>query len=831
MSMTAPVSGPLVPRRWITLVFIALAQLMVVLDATIVNIALPSAQRALHISDANRQWMITAYTLTFGGLLLFGGRVGDLIGRKKAFLIGLVGFAAASALGGAAVNEGMLLGARALQGAFGALLAPSALSLLAVTFTAPHERAKAFGIYGAIAGGGAAIGLIVGGLLTEYLNWRWALYVNVPVAVIGFTGALVFVRDPIRRARARLDLPGAVLVTAGLIALVYGFTRAESEGWSERGVVGLFAAAGVLLVAFVVVEALTRAPLLPLRVVLDRNRGGAYLAVGLSVIGMFGLFLFLTYYLQTVKHYSPVETGLAFLPLTAGIITGSTQISARLMNHVPARLLMVPGLMVAAAGVSLLTRLRVDSAYAALVLPSQLLLGLGLGVAFMPAMNLATAGVAAHDAGVASAMVNTSQQIGGSLGTALLNTIGATATTSYIATHARGRPTPALAAAGLVHGFTVALWWVIGVICLAAVTVAVLINSRGERRAARVAAEPGVREAVMAAEAPPIREFASVGAHAEPVPDDGPYGEPAYTPVAPRGRGGSGGMDSGGTDSGGMDSGGPGSGGGGFGDGGSGEMGFGDARARVHGHVRGGDGIPVTAAALTLIDLGGRQIDRATTRTDGRYSLTAPDPGPYMLITAADGHQPQAATVVVGHEPLSYDVTLSGTSGLAGVVRSATTGERVRGAMVVVTDAHGEVVTSAETGADGEFAFDDLASGTFVVVVSAAGHRPGALPADVAGQGITRCEVELPAGARVHGTVRAGTDNLLLADARVTLVDAAGNVVATATTGPDGEYAFEDLDPGPYTVIASGYPPVAAALTIGETGPESFGLTLSHPDE
>jgi MFS family permease len=275
MSMTAPVSGPPVPRRWIALVFIALAQLMVVLDATIVNIALPSAQRALEISDANRQWMITAYTLAFGGLLLFGGRVGDLIGRKRAFLIGLVGFAGASALGGAAVNEGMLLGARALQGAFGALLAPSALSLLAVTFTAPKERAKAFGIYGAIAGGGAAIGFIVGGLLTEYLNWRWALYVNVPIAVLGFTGALMFIHDPIARVRARLDVPGVILVTAGLISLVYGFTRAESEGWHERGVVALLVAAVVLLVVFVVVESRTKAPLLPLRVVLDRNRGGA----------------------------------------------------------------------------------------------------------------------------------------------------------------------------------------------------------------------------------------------------------------------------------------------------------------------------------------------------------------------------------------------------------------------------------------------------------------------------------------------------------------------------------------------------------------------------
>jgi EmrB/QacA subfamily drug resistance transporter len=776
--------GAAEPRRWIALIFIALAQLMVVLDATIVNIALPSAQRALDISDANRQWMITAYTLAFGGLLLFGGRVGDLIGRRRAFLIGLVGFAGASAIGGAAINEAMLLGARALQGAFGALLAPSALSLLAVTFPAGRERAKAFGVYGAIAGGGAAIGLILGGLLTEYLNWRWALYVNVPIAVIGLAGGLVFIRDPAGRARPRLDVLGAALVTAGLIALVYGFTRAESTGWHDRGVIGLLVLAGVLLVAFVAAESRSKAPLLPMRVVLNRDRGGAYLAVGLSVIGMFGLFLFLTYYLQTVKRYSPVETGLAFLPMTAGMITGSTQIAARLMHRVPPRALMVPGLLVAAAGIALLTRLRADSAYAALVLPAEVLLGLGLGATFMPAMNLATTGVDAHDAGVASAMVNTSQQVGGSLGTALLNTVGTTAATAYVAGRALGPPSPALVAAGLVHGLHVALWWAMGVVVLAATVVLTMI--RGDRRAAREVVEDAMT--VTAGAVPAPREFVPVGA--EPAHDG--IARHAYAPVASAG-----GFDG----------------------------------ARVRGHVRGAEGVAVGGAALTLIDLTGRQVDRDSTGPDGSYALTAPAAGPYMLITAAEGHHPQAATIVVGDVPLAHDVTLSGTSRLAGLVRSAATGSPIARAMVVVTDAHGEVLISAETGDDGGFTFDDFVSGTFVVAVSAAGHRPCALPVEVAGAGVTRCEVELTAGARVRGTVRAGSGDLLLADARVTLVDAVGNVVATATTGPEGEYSFEDLDPGPYTVIASGYPPVATALTVGENGPDAFGITLSHPDE
>ncbi len=790
MSTTASVPGGADSRRWVALLFIALAQLMVVLDATVVNIALPSAQRALHISDGDRQWVITAYTLAFGGLLLFGGRIGDLVGRKRTFLIGLVGFAGASALGGASYNEGMLLGARALQGVFGALLAPSALSLLAVTFTAPKERAKAFGIYGAIAGGGAAIGLILGGVLTEYLNWRWALYVNVPIAVLGFLGGSVFITaHTLPRTRSRLDVPGALLVTAGLISLVYGFTRAESRGWSEHGVVGLFAAAFVLLVAFVVVESLTKAPLLPLRVVLDRNRGGAYLSVGLSVIGMFGLFLFLTYYLQTVKRYSPVESGLAFLPMTAGMITGSTQISARLMNHVSPRLLMVPGLLVGASGIVLLTRLQVDSSYAGLVLPAQILLGLGLGTAMMPAMNLATIGVDPRDAGVASAMVNTSQQIGGSIGTALLNTIAATATTSYLAGRA---PTPELAAAGLVHGFTVALWWGVGVLLLAAFLVTVLINKKGESRR-RPLVTPVVAEPA-AAVVPMPRELVTVGAVTEPQPVVDR--ELAYAPVA--------------------------SSGGGVGDG------FG---IRIGGHVRGADGGNVIDAALTLIDLGGHQIDRASTRPDGSYTLAVPGSGSYMLIAAADGHQPHAATVVVGGEPLLFDVTLSDTSGLAGLVRAAATGAPIGGAMVVVTDIRGEVVASTETGEEGGFTCDDLLAGMFVVAVSARGHRPHAQPVQVSGQAVTRCEVELRAGVHVRGRIRAGAGNRPLADARVTLVDAAGNIVATAMTGPDGDYAFEDLNPGPYTVIASGYPPVATALTVGVTGEETFGITLGYPDE
>ncbi|MBD0840724.1 MULTISPECIES: MFS transporter [unclassified Streptomyces] len=469
-------------NRWKALVFIALAQLMVVLDATIVNIALPSAQQDLGISDGNRQWVVTAYALAFGGLLLFGGRIADLWGRKRAFVVGLVGFAAASALGGAATNEAMMFGARALQGVFGALLAPAALSLLAVMFTDAKERAKAFGIYGAIAGAGGAVGLILGGFLTEYLDWRWTFFVNIPFAVIAAAGAWFVIREPEGgRNRNPLDIPGVLLSTLGLVALVYGFTRAESDGWGDSVTVGMFVGSAVLLAAFVAVEAKVKAPLLPLRVVTDRNRGGIYLSLGLAIIGMFGLFLFLTYYLQIVQGYSPVKTGFAFLPMIVGMIVGSTQIGTRLMTRVAPRLLMGPGFLVAAIGMLMLTQLEVDSSYSALLLPSMLLLGLGMGTAFMPAMSLATMGVKPQDSGVASAMVNTSQQVGGAIGTALLNTIAASATTTYVADHIGGAATRSqqqlVQLEGMVQGYTTAIWAAVGILVAAALIAFTFVNA------------------------------------------------------------------------------------------------------------------------------------------------------------------------------------------------------------------------------------------------------------------------------------------------------------------------------------------------------------------
>ncbi|MFE7232038.1 MFS transporter [Streptomyces sp. NPDC002405] len=472
-------------HRWWALVVIALAQLMVVLDATIVNIALPSAQHALHMSDGNRQWVITAYSLGFGGLLLLGGRIADLVGRKRTFVAGLAGFAAASAFGGAATSSGMLYGARALQGASAAVLAPSALSLLTTTFTHPRERGKAFGVYGALAGSGSAIGFIVGGVLTEFLNWRWCLYVNVPIAVVTVLGALTLLPDRPGRAGVRLDLPGALLGCGGLVAVVYGVSEAQPRGWTDPLVLSLFALGTALLLTFVWWQSRAPVPLLPLHVLRDRNRAGCLLTMLLAVIGMFGLFLFMTYYLQGILGYSPLRTGLAFLPLTAAIITGSTQISARLLRHVAPRVLIVPGMLLAAGGLLLLTRLTVDSRYPSEVLPALVLMGLGMGLTFMPVFATATAGVAPQDSGVTSATVNTSQQVGGSIGTALLNTVATTSGAAYVTAHLRGPADRArVVPEGIVHGYTVAIWWAAAVMLVAGLIAGLMVTGRAPKHGA-----------------------------------------------------------------------------------------------------------------------------------------------------------------------------------------------------------------------------------------------------------------------------------------------------------------------------------------------------------
>ena len=507
-SATSPVTGDRLAapgdRRWLVLIVVAIAQLMVVLDSTIVNIALPSAQRALAFPNSDRQWVVTAYALAFGSLLLVGGRLGDMFSRKRVFITGLIGFAVASAIGGASVSFTMLVAARALQGAFGAVLAPSALGTLVSTFREPRERGRAFGVFGSVAAGGGAVGLILGGVLTQYLSWRWTLYVNLVFAAIAVAGALAWIRPSRPDVRPRMDWPGAVLACAGLFLIVYGCSRAETAGWASAVTTGSLAAGVVLLAGFVVAEQRSSHPLLPLRVILDRTRGGSYVAVFISGIAIFATFLFLTYYLQVIKRESPLSTGLLFLPMIGCILISSNLSSIVGLARLGPRVLIAAGMLLGAGGMAYLTQVTVTSGYASAVLPALLILGLGFGMIFAPAINTATFGVARRDSGVASALVNTMQQVGGSIGTSALSTIALSATASYLISHRSSPLAPAIAAT---HGYTVAFSVSAALLGLGFILAIVLLPSKRRltelrSAAARSAAAGAARAAVPSPVAP-----------------------------------------------------------------------------------------------------------------------------------------------------------------------------------------------------------------------------------------------------------------------------------------------------------------------------------------
>ena len=473
----APASGKAGRRgshavRWWVLVVLGVAQLMVTLDATVVNIALPAAQQDLGFSDGDRQWVITGYALAFGSLLLLGGRLGDLFGRRNTFAIGLIGFAGASVVGGAASSFEILVAARVGQGVFGALLAPAALSLLTVSFTEESERAKAFGIFSALSGAGAAIGLLLGGMLTEWASWRWVMFVNVGFAAIALVGAVLLLAKHVDTERPKLDIPGTVVVSAALFAVVYGFAHAESTGWTNPVTLGFLIGGVVLLTVFVWLETRVAHPLLPLRLVLDRTRGGSFMAVFVMGMGMFSIFLFLTFYLIVSLGYSPIKGGLAFLPMVAGIVLASTTVPSLLLPRVGPKIVISSSFLVSAAGMTWLTQLELASRFVTDVLPGLVLLGIGLGGAMTTAFQGATAGVHHEDAGVASALINTSQQVGGSISTALLTTVAASAMTEYLTSH---QPGPLTVAQAHVASYTATFTWGTGIFVVGAVIAALLV--------------------------------------------------------------------------------------------------------------------------------------------------------------------------------------------------------------------------------------------------------------------------------------------------------------------------------------------------------------------
>ncbi|MQA08036.1 MAG: DHA2 family efflux MFS transporter permease subunit [Pseudonocardiaceae bacterium] len=470
MTTTAPAfTGSRANRgSWLALAVIGLAQLLVIVDMTIVSIALPAIQQELGMSDTGRQWVITGYTLAFGGLLLLGGRLADRLGRKNTLIVGALGFAIASAIGGAAPSAETLIAARVGQGAFAALLAPSAISLLTLIFTAPRERAKAFGIFSAIMMSGAALGLLAGGALTEYLDWRWCLYINLPIAIVAAVAGRYLLPNVEAHRRTRLDWLSGLLGSAGIVALVYALSEAATSGFGSGLVLGPLGVAVLLLACFVLRQARAANPLLPLRVVTERSRAAAFLTVAIAAFGMFGMFLFLTYQMQAIMGYGALRAGIAFLPLVAANVLMSTQVTGRLAARTGPRPLLITGLLLLAAAMLMLTWLTPESSYLGLLLPAELLLGLGAGLAMPTVLNAATTGVAASESGVASAFITTSQQVGASLGTALLNTIAAGATASVVGGGV---------AAATVHGFATASGWAAGILAVGAVGVGLLFRA------------------------------------------------------------------------------------------------------------------------------------------------------------------------------------------------------------------------------------------------------------------------------------------------------------------------------------------------------------------
>jgi EmrB/QacA subfamily drug resistance transporter len=458
-------------RRWWLLAALALAQLMIALDTTVVTIALPSAQAGLGFADSARQWIVAGYALAFGSLLLLSGRLADRWGRKRALLIGLAGFGIASAIGGAAPTVELLIAARIGQGVFAALLAPAALALVSTTFTDPTERGRAFGVFGSVSMVGTTVGLLLGGVLTEALSWRWTMFINTAIAIPALIGAALLVRNTSRASGERLDLGGAATITLGLFALVLGTSNAETAGWAAPLTIVLLAAAAVLIAAFAVVETRVHTPLLPMRVILDRGRGSALVALLLSSAGLFTTFLFLPYYLQSTLGYSQINTGLAFLPVPVALVAAAVFIGPALTRRIGGRFVVPIGLTVAGIGALLLIRIGLHSGYATHLLPSLILIGAGIGLVIATATSAATARLADADAGAAAATVNAAQQVGGSVGVAVLNTVAASAAAAFLSVH------PAAEAASVVHSYTTAFGWV-GAIFIAGAVATALITPK-----------------------------------------------------------------------------------------------------------------------------------------------------------------------------------------------------------------------------------------------------------------------------------------------------------------------------------------------------------------
>ncbi|WP_107309368.1 MFS transporter [Streptomyces sp. TP-A0356] len=804
-----------------------LGMFVAILSSTIVSNALPHIIGDLGGGQSAYTWVVTASLLAMTATTPLWGKLADLYSKKALVQIALVVYVLGSMAAGLSQNPGTLIACRVVQGVgVGGLSALAQIVMAAMI--SPRERGRYSGYLGATFAVATVGGPLLGGVITDtsWLGWRWCFYVGVPFAVIALIVLQKTLHLPVVKRDVKIDWAGAFFISAAVSLLLLWVTFAgDKYDWLSWQTYTMVAGAIVLGLIFVLVESRASEPIIPLRLFRNRTITLSSLASLFVGVAMFTGTVFFAQYFQLARDKSPTMSGVLTIPMIGGLFVSSTVSGQIITKTGKWKAWLVAGGVLLTAGLGLLGTIRYDTAYWKMAI-FMALLGLGIGM-MMQNLVLSTQNqVAPTDLGSASSTVTFFRSLGGAVGVSALGAVMAHRITHYVkdgltelgpkyarlAGHSGSSgsipdlnklPKPLRTVMESAYGHGIAdVFLIASCMAFLALVITLFIKEVPLRtqgalaQAATSEAAPEEVPAAAAGAAAPVEQEAPSRAVAASSTEAGPEGTQRLSAVAtiaaPGESAPSGGIP-------------------------------------VGGFVRGAEGAPVAQAAVTLISLGGRQLGRSVAQADGSYALDAPGTGSYVLIASADGFQPQASTIVVHEDPVSYDILLSGTSGLSGVVRAAETTLPVKDAMVIVTDVRGDLLATAVTGEQGEFAFAELVPGAVTVAVNAVGYRPRALPVEIGAAGVTRLEVDLDSGAQLQGVVRAPHGPL--ADARVTLVDAAGNVVGTATTGADGAYAFTDLGSGEYTVIATGYPPVATAVTVSGRGVDDHDVELAHPGE
>ncbi|MFD7971579.1 MFS transporter [Streptomyces clavifer] len=810
----APDGTPMTHRQIMeALTGLLLGMFVAILSSTVVSNALPEIISDLGGGQSAYTWVVTASLLAMTATTPLWGKLSDLFSKKLLVQIALIIYVLGSIVAGLSTSSGMLIACRVVQGiGVGGLSALAQIVMAAMI--SPRERGRYSGYLGAVFAVATVGGPLLGGVITDtsWMGWRWCFYVGVPFAVIALVVLQKTLKLPVVKREVKVDWSGAFFISAAVSLLLLWVTFAgDKYDWISWQTYTMLGGTVALIALFLLIESRASEPIIPLR--LFRNRTITLASVASLFVGvaMFAGTVFFSQYFQLARDKSPTMSGVMTIPMIAGLFLSSTVSGQVITKTGRWKAWLVSGGFLVTAGLGMLGTIRYDTEYWHIAV-FMFVMGLGIGM-MMQNLVLATQNqVAPADLGAASSVVTFFRSLGGAIGVSALGAVMANRVTHYVkdgladlgpegAAFGHGGtggggipdldklPAPFRTVVEMAYGhgvgdvflYAAPAALVAFIVTIFIKEVALKTNAGNDKAGAEA---PAAENATAAPGTAALVAEGTAGVTSVGAPETADTRDTLVTTLQ---------------------------------------------GTPVRGVVRGAEGAPVARAAVTLISLGGRQLGRSVARADGGYVLDAPGSGSYVLIASADGFQPQASTVVVGEEPLAYDILLAGTSGLAGTVRTAEGGSPVEGAMVLVTDVRGDVLATGSSGATGEFAFGELVPGAVTVAVTAAGYRPLALPVEIGGQGVTRVDAALESGALVKGVVRAGTGRAPLSDARVTLIDAAGNVVATSTTGEDGVYAFTDLDAGEYSVVATGYPPVAGSLTVTGAGVDGHDIELAHP--